>query len=484
MVEFSTAAAQVAALPGIEKRPSLTRQATELQRAVAAKAAPAVIADLARGLASELLAAYPAPLAPKQAPDLTRGAGLYAQACASCHGARGDGDGPAAAGMDPAPIAFTDAARARERSLFGLYQVIEQGLDGTAMPAFLHLPTQDRWSLAFYIGTLSQGEAAARRGERLWKRDAELRGQFPNLETLTRTTPADLARNIGPSRADNLMAYLRRSPGVLTDDRGASLAFARSRLAATVQAYAAGDRRAAMNLALSTYLDGIEPFEPAIAARDRSLLARIESAMGEFRARIGRGAPVDGVRSQATLIEGLFDEAEGALAPAQADMAPAFVGAFTILLREGLEALLIVVAMIAFLKKAERQDVLTYVHGGWIAALVAGMLTWLAATFLIRIGGAQRELTEGFGALFAAAVLTSVGIWMHGKSQADAWQRYIREKLSRALSRKSAWFLFLLAFVVVYREVFETILFFAALWNRDTAGAVLAGMGAAAITRA
>src|SRR3712207_6351543 len=72
-----------------------------------------------------------------------------------------------------------------------------------------------------------------------------------------------------------------------------------------------------------------------------------------------------------------------------------------------------------------------------------------------------------------------VGIWMHGKAQADEWQRYIREKVGQALSRKSAWFLFLLAFVAVYREVFETILFFAALSAEGRIGALVAGGGAA-----
>src|SRR3546814_7272482 len=93
--------------------------------------------------------------------------------------------------------------------------------------------------------------------------------------------------------------------------------------------------------------------------------------------------------------------------------------------------------MRAFLRKAERSEAMPYVHGGWIGALVAGGATWLAATYLIDISGASRELTDGFAALFAAAVLVSVGIWMHGKSKADAWQRYIREKLSHALSRGS-----------------------------------------------
>lgn len=485
MVEFSeTVSTQIRALPASKAKRDLQQQADVLKRAVVAKRPPAEVARLAKGLAADLLAAYPVPLAPSSAPDLGRGGALYAENCASCHGATGDGKGPAAAGLDPPPIAFTDRDRARERSVFGLYQVIEQGLEGTAMGSFAQLPANDRWALAFYVGSLSQDEGARSRGETLWKSDANLRGQFPNLETLTKTTPSELAQAVGGRKADDLMAYLRRSPGILTEQRDASLAFARSRLKATVDAYAAGSARDAGALALSTYLDGIEPFEPAIAARDPKLLARIEAAMGEFRSRIGRSAPVDSVRQQATLIEGLLDEADAVLAPAQADTTAAFVGALTILLREGLEALLIVVAMIAFLKKAERQDVLPYVHGGWAAALGAGVLTWAAATFFITISGAQRELTEGFGGLFAAAVLLSVGIWMHGKSQADAWQRYIKERLSKALSRGSAWFLFLLAFVVVYREVFETILFFAALWSPQTAGAVLSGAGLALVALA
>ena len=64
---------------------------------------------------------------------------------------------------------------------------------------------------------------------------------------------------------------------------------------------------------------------------------------------------------------------------------------------------------------------------------------------------------------------------MHGKAQADEWQRYIREKVGQALSRKSAWFLFLLSFVAVYREVFETILFFAALSAEGRLAPLLAG---------
>ena len=185
------------------------------------------------------------------------------------------------------------------------------------------------------------------------------------------------------------------------------------------------------------------------------------------------------MQAQVAVVNGLFDDAEATLSPDQATAVSSFIGAFTILLREGLEALLLVIAMIAFLRKANRTEVMPYVHAGWVGALLAGVLTWGAATYLVSISGASRELTEGFAALFAAVVLLFVGIWMHGKSQAGAWQRYIRDKLSHALSRRSAWFLFLLSFVVVYREVFETVLFYAALWTQGNPSAILAGAAVA-----
>jgi len=75
-----------------------------------------------------------------------------------------------------------------------------------------------------------------------------------------------------------------------------------------------------------------------------------------------------------------------------------------------------------------------HVHSGWVVALIAGGITWAIATFFIGVSGASRELTEGFGSLFAAAVLLSVGIWMHGKSQAGEWQRYINETLRIVLT--------------------------------------------------
>lgn len=485
MTEFAGSVRErIAGLPATPATPKLVAEADGLVAVIARKAPPSEVAAKAHGLAADLLAAYPTPLAPTTAPSLARGASLYAEQCSGCHGLNGLGDGVNAKGMNPPPVAFADATRARQRSTFGLYQVISQGLDGTPMPSFAQLSSDDRWALAFYVGRFAFDDASAKAGEHLWGSDAALRARLPNLQTLTQVTPATLATELGEPRASQLIAYLRRHPEATLAQGVGSLDIARAKLAQSLAAYGAGDRTRARDIALAAYLDGFEPVEPALTARDAALMTRVETAMGDLRASISKGAPTAEVSTQVAHLNALLDAAHRALAPEAASPAASFAGAFTILLREGLEALLIVVAMVAFLRKAERRDVLGYVHAGWVSALAAGALTWAAATYLISISGASRELTEGFGSLISAVVLISVGVWMHGKGQADAWQTYIKEKLSAALSQRSAWFLFVLAFIVVYREVFETILFYAALWSQGGRVAMLSGAGVAILALA
>ena len=477
MTEFAKSARErIDALADNPAKAALQKDSIALQEAIAGKVSPDAVATTSRKLASDLIAAYPVPLAPKDAPDLARGAKLYTQHCASCHGADGNGQGPASAGLEPPPIAFLDKERAQERSVFGLYQVIEQGLDGTAMRSYSALPVEDRWALAFYVGTFAYPESDSAAGKAAWDGDAKL-AQETNMEKLVGVTPANLAATHGAEKGDALTAYLRRHPSTVVKEQApaGSLALARTRLDESVAAYAAGDKKQATDLALSAYLDGFEPIEPLLASRDRALLSQVEGAMGDLRATISSGGSVDDVRAKAGAVDALFTQVEGTIAPDASSAASSFFGAFAILLREGLEALLIVVAMLSFLRKAERADVIPYVHAGWVCALLGGVATWGVATWLITVSGATREMTEGFGAVFAALVLLWVGVWMHGKSNAAVWQKYVRDNLSKALNKRSAWFLFGLAFLVVYREVFETILFYAAISGQGNGGAVLAG---------
>ncbi len=488
MQEFTaTIAKNIADLPPQPSKPALQAQAHALRQLVAAKASQKQVASASHALATAMLTAYPVPTAPTAVPNVHRGAALFAENCAACHGASGAGNGPAAKSLDTPPVDFTDTGRAQKRSLAALEQVIAQGISGTAMQPFDELPQKDRWDLAFYTGHFAFTADQVRRGAKLWASDPQLRARIPDLKALATMTPAALGEQIGQDKADAVMAYLRSNPDSVAragDGATASLAVVRSKLAQALAAYRGGNRAAAKQLALSAYLDGFEPVEPLLGASNPTLLSTIETRMGELRAGIDGGEPYSTVASRAASIEELLADAEAALSPKASSGSTAFVGAFTILLREGLEALLVVVAMLAFLRKAEQARALRYVHGGWVAALVAGGATWLAATYFISISGASRELTEGLGSLLAAVVLISVGIWMHGKSHADQWRRYVREKLAKAMGRESGWFLFGLAFVVVYREVFETILFYAAMWAQGNGAAMLAGAATAVLALA
>jgi high-affinity iron transporter len=482
MREFArTSQERLAALEPHPERAALVAEAQALSTAIDAKKNPDEVATLAKSLANHLLAVYPVPSSPAAPPKVAAAAAAVYQAqCAACHGATGNGDGPAGLRLEPRPVAFTDKERARERSAFALYQVLSQGIEGTSMPSFESISEADRWALAFYLGQFAHSKEDVAAGEKVWADNAAVRAQLTGLDVLSRTTQADLAKVVGEEPAALAMAFLHTHPEAVVQNRALSFDVARQKLTQSLEAARQGDLGRATDLALSSYLDGVEPIEPTLATRDKDLLARIETAMGKYRSSIAGKAPPAELQTQVDGLHGLFKEGD-ALLSSSADSTAAFLGSFTILVREGLEALLVVVAMIAFLRKAERRDMLRYVHAGWVGALAIGVVTWGVATYVVSISGASREVTEGLSSLFAAVVLLSVGIWMHQKSMVGMWQKYIHDKLSAALSRKSAWFMFGLSFIAVYREVFETILFYAALWEQGNHEALLGGLAAGVV---
>lgn len=476
MQEFSqTAERQLAELPATPAKAQLLEQATKLRSLIDGKAANTIVADQARTLAAGLLAAYPVQMSPNKAPDLQRGAKLYEAQCASCHGAQGNADGPLAAKLNPPPIALTDHNRAQERSVFSLQQIISHGVVGTAMPSFAHLSEDDRWAIAYFASTMSYTNEERQAGSKLWTADKSLHNAVPNLSMLTQATEAALQKQLEPTTARALLAFLRSQPAAVTASNADSLALAKTKLAESIKALEQGDAGNASRLALSAYLDGFEIAEPALVAKNKALFEEIEKSMGAYRSMVSK-AQLKEARDMEKRLQTKLTEAQTALSGSSEDPLSTFLGALTILLREGLEALLVVVAMVAFLKKADRRDVLPYVHAGWVAALASGGVTWAIATYLVDLSGASREMTEGFSAIFAAVVLLGVGIWMHQKSMAGRWQAYVKQKLSAALNRRTAVMLFLLSFVTVYREVFETVLFYAALWTGGNGGYMLLGL--------
>lgn len=139
-----------------------------------------------------------------------------------------------------------------------------------------------------------------------------------------------------------------------------------------------------------------------------------------------------------------------------------FFDAMLILLREGIEALLITFALIASLKSAKVQKGTKMVKLGAVVGIVGSVLFALALHYIFPIvtSGYHRELVEGIAGIFAVIMMIFVGIWLHSKSSLTAWNNYIENQIKTVVTTGSLFSMFLLSFLAVFREGGETILFY------------------------
>ena len=149
-----------------------------------------------------------------------------------------------------------------------------------------------------------------------------------------------------------------------------------------------------------------------------------------------------------------------------------FWGAFGIIVREGLEAILVIGAIIAYLVKSERRGSLKHVYAGALAGIAASFAAAAALYFIKRAavaGGMAQELIEGITALIAVCVLFYVSNWMISKSEAAAWTGYIDRKVRAGVEKRSAFTLAFTAFLAVFREGAEVVLFYQPMLFGDDA---------------
>lgn len=485
MQEFAAQALSLTqSLTAEPRKPELLQQAETLKTLVS-QAAPASAVSAAAGRLHEMLIqTFQIQSVPRTAPVLTRAPPIYERECNSCHGPTGFGDGAASRNMDPPPANFHDRTRMSRRSVFSLYNSVTQGVSGTAMAPFARLTDADRWTLALYVANFGTPSTELQEGEAAWRRDSRWKEVFARPETLFASSPEEVRTQFGPEGVA-VQAYLRTHPDLLAGPKaGDPVAFARDAVESARQAYNSGDHARARRLAIQAYLEGFELVESRLSTLDSGLMRDTERAMMTLRQQIDAGA-TGNIDSQAAAVRQLLDRAQVALQRGPLSAMTSFLSAFLILVREGLEALLVVAGIIAILRRANRRDALPYVHVGWVGAFVLGLLTWMVATYLITVSGASRELTEGVSALLASLMLVYVGYWLHTRSAAGAWQRFIQDHVDTALARRSLWMMAALAFVSVYREMFETVLFYQALWIEAGSGArvaVLGGVGVGALT--
>lgn len=423
---------------------------------------------ISKGIKDKIISAYNIIPYPQNHPSLRAGKGLYEKSCAECHGVVGAGNGPSAPGLSSPPTNFTNGADIGGLSPFKVFNTMSFGVTDTAMPEFPTLSENDKWNIAFYVLSLRFNQKESKEGEKIFKA-INIPEELKNPKVLATLSDDELSDNLKPyvkneKDLPKILAFLRRGT-IEAEKEENPLAATGVILKEAIELYGQGNKKDAYDRALDAYLNEFEKVEPMIISKDPKFGLALESKFVKIRGLIKDERPVEEIKALHGEIESDLKRASVILQTNEPfGKALSFINSFAILIREGLEAALIVAAVLAFLGATGARGAIKYVHLGWILALVAGLLTWFLAQTVISISGAQREIMEGVTSLFAAAVLFYVSYWLITKIEVKKWKEYIQGKVKRALSKESVFALASVSFFAVYREAFETVLFYQALW--------------------
>ena len=243
-----------------------------------------------------------------------------------------------------------------------------------------------------------------------------------------------------------------------------------------------GFNQAAINALQSVYLDIFEAsgMESRVGAVDSSIKLKIEALFSQGVALIKASSPK-------AELSATFDELNAqvrAMVDKIQDSTPIslFIWAFGIIIREGLEALIIVVAIVSYLIQSGNKNRLNIVYSSLLTGIFLSFVTAFAVSWIFKQNAGQsRELIEGVCMLVAVALLFYVGFWLLSNALNKKWSAFIKGQVVDAISKNSAKTLWWTVFLAVYREGAETVLFYQALLidakTSTDYSAVFAGLG-------
>lgn len=431
-------------------------QVLSLKTFIQEKESSIKVAELAQKLKRELIIITGYKVAPLQWPNRTNGKRLYAKNCMACHGNNGDGQGDIGLTMDPAPTNF-QGERMTNVSPFQAFNIIRLGINGTAMRAFPEIGDQETWDLAFYIKSIRFEEK-----DGYFNQNQQLPKEV-NITEVASLGDAGLMQQLEGNReeAKQKLTFLRLY--VPAQREYNSLLLAEENLNASLAAYKDGNASLARNKALAAYLEGIEPVEAQLQANDPSLTIQLEQQMFQLRASIEELDPVEVVQKEIKASLALVAEAKILIQDGELSFLLSFLLSLSILLREGLEAFLIIAVVLALIRTTGIKRAIPWLHGGWIAAILLGFVGWHMSDILVKVSGRDREIMEGIIALFAVLVLVYVGFWLHSHSHAKRWHYFIEHRVKHLLRTENMWGLAVFSFMVVFRETLESVLFLQAI---------------------
>ena len=425
---------------------------------VSAAGSPDSVDARVKRLTTSLSTALGVPLdqVPPEAPSLARGAQVFRTNCASCHGELGRGDGPMAKGMEPKPADLSAAAELRDQSPLDYYRRVSIGIVGTAMPAFeTRLSPEDRWAVALYASVL-----------RLPNASGSAPPALQSFGSTGRMSDSQLLAALGERNdGSNGLARVAAVRQFRADGSAAADARIFTQVRAQIESVYAlartGDTSASSR-AFDAYMT-FEQVERPVRAKNPGLAADLEAGFASLRTRVAggaTGAELDRIRRQ---LDADLENAERTLAD-QPSALNLFIQSFVILLREGFEAILLVGALMTFLARMGAAHRKRDIHIGVGAAAVASLLTAFALETIFHLTSAKREALEGLTMALATVVLFYVSYWLLSKMEVAKWNHFVKSKVQDALTSGSGLALASAAFLAVYREGFETVLFYKALF--------------------
>ena len=412
---------------------------------------------LARSLQRELIKFSGISFAPEIWPSIKRGAELYQTHCLNCHGAEGMGNGKDGLELTPPPANFHKLERMNKISAFHCYNTIRLGVAGTGMAGFDKLEDKQIWDLSFYVMSLPFSKSDS---------SESLEENQLSLKEISILTNNEIQERFS-LKDDKMISALR------TQNHQQSfedyLDIAHKTLNEVLPTYIHGEKDLAKKYAIQAYLQGIEPIEPAIKANKPELIISIEVAMSEIRKLVSQNGNELKLKIEIDKVESLFRDIKETLTNRKLNFSVALLGTYGIVLREGLEAVLLLVTLLGIVGAMKNKKAIRYIHLGWTTALGLGFFMWFISGKLINVSGVGREMLESFTALIAVIALLYFGFWLHQKTEITKWKTFIHEKINSAINEKNLFTLFSISFMAVFREAFETVLFIRSIWFQTTA---------------
>jgi len=240
----------------------------------------------------------------------------------------------------------------------------------------------------------------------------------------------------------------------------------RIKLVELLQKYKEGENEEAFMAARSAYLDSYERIEVPLRPINPDYTLDMEIKFAELRNLIQQHQPYPRVEAKVVEIRSGLDESErlvtgtGTLAPSLA-----FSTSFSIIFREGLESALIIGAILTYLEASRNSHYKKHVYLGIVIAIIATVITWFFAQFVIDITGASKELIEAIAGISAVVVLFWVSFWILNKVETKKWIEFVKAKVWQATTTGSVMVFAMLSFFTIYREGFETVLFYQAMFS-------------------